>query len=511
MRSGTLVVSETGSVAESSKPDVKTRRTRLSPFKVPDDNSVLLLRSHETEKRKEEMREYLSLPVHEKITYGGRMKAKQRQLRKELVEEEEETLQMTERRVGPLQGRPTLRAAMIKGENIEKESTVDFITKKREMFLLEYSLMVKRSEIKKLEDATAEEERRLRRAQQILEEDSLLFEEFLRENDKNSVEAIKIAEQETKSKLDRMAEIKRLSSDMVTIKSEISKNEEILEEFKMYESFLFKLSPPEWQRARNKAPEAPEAHVLTEREEEREKETGRKKSGEEPELYFSDPQQLMDLLTELEEQNLSLIQNSRDTEEALEELRQATEANRKKMEQDEEELTLQISIMTASVAAEKQKAADLELKSRLFNFGKFRTGEQDVMLDSLGGKVEEVYRSCVEDAVANLSTLQMLASIERHLSTLLENLESIPAETLEKVEKIKDRERRVRQREEKLSQQKLHQEERMKKALERSQADVKKTMVKKPTPRSKPFTRKMKSDNVNNTSDDDEIHNYLFT
>lgn len=52
---------------------------------------------------------------------------------------------------------------------------------------------------------------------------------------------------------------------------------------------------------------------------------------EDPELYFRDPRQLLELLTELEEQNLSLIQNSRETEDAQEEFRQVMDYNRKKM------------------------------------------------------------------------------------------------------------------------------------------------------------------------------------
>ena len=43
---------------------------------------------------------------------------------------------------------------------------------------------------------------------------------------------------------------------------------------------------------------------------------------EDVELYFHDPKQLMEIFTELEEQNLSLIQNSQETEEALEEVKQ---------------------------------------------------------------------------------------------------------------------------------------------------------------------------------------------
>ena len=52
---------------------------------------------------------------------------------------------------------------------------------------------------------------------------------------------------------------------------------------------------------------------------------------QEPELYFSDPHQLLDIFAELEEQNLSLIQNSQETEEALEEMKQTIKNTKNKM------------------------------------------------------------------------------------------------------------------------------------------------------------------------------------
>ena len=48
------------------------------------------------------------------------------------------------------------------------------------------------------------EEKKLETAEQFLEEDAQMFDEFLKENDKNSVEAIKMAEQETKAKLEKV-------------------------------------------------------------------------------------------------------------------------------------------------------------------------------------------------------------------------------------------------------------------------------------------------------------------
>lgn len=45
--------------------------------------------------------------------------------------------------------------------------------------------------MRKLEQIAQEEEKKLEQAEKYLEEDALMFDEFLKENDKNSVEAIK--------------------------------------------------------------------------------------------------------------------------------------------------------------------------------------------------------------------------------------------------------------------------------------------------------------------------------
>ena len=52
---------------------------------------------------------------------------------------------------------------------------------------------------------------------------------------------------------------------------------------------------------------------------------------EEAPLFFNNPQQLLDIFAELEENNLSLIQNCQEMEETLEELKQKTMETEKNM------------------------------------------------------------------------------------------------------------------------------------------------------------------------------------
>lgn len=105
------------------------------------------------------------------------------------------------------------------------------------------------------------------------------------------------------------------------------------------------------------------------------------------ELYFKDPQQLLDIFLELEEQNLSLIQNSQDTEEALEEMKQTINRAKTKMERETETLKRQIDSLNEDIRREEDREAELKIKASYFNYGEFKSEEQDKLLKELNKKV----------------------------------------------------------------------------------------------------------------------------
>jgi hypothetical protein len=198
---------------------------------------------------------------------------------------------------------------------------------------------------------------------------------------------------------------------------------------------------------------------------------------EDLELYFTDPQQLLDLFLELEEQNLSLIQNSQDTEEALEEMKQTINKTKVKMEKETEMLKRQIEFLNAEIRKEIEKEAELKLKASFFNYGEFNTEEQEKILKVLNVKVEGVYTKCIGPNEANITTLQMLTNIENKLEELFQRIEQMPPDRVEEAEKAKDKERRLKQREERLLEQKRSQEDRIRKAMERARAEPKKYVI----------------------------------
>uniref|UniRef100_A0A8C6NIT6 DUF4200 domain-containing protein n=1 Tax=Nothobranchius furzeri TaxID=105023 RepID=A0A8C6NIT6_NOTFU len=304
------------------------------------------------------------------------------------------------------------------------------------------SLMTKRSDIMKMDKALAKEERMLKVLERTIESENQKFEEFLKENERKSVEARTLGfEKHTTNKC----------LLCVCFGSEIANFEEILIDYKRYQEFLFKISPPEWQEEqRAKAwkvkDQIQELHEADTRNSEcflkdmltwshkyttlasvgtRSARGPASADDDEAELYFTDPQQLLDLITELTDQSLFLIQNTARVEDVLKQLQQSIETTRREIE-----------------------------------------------------KVAEVHRSCVDDRVTNLSTLERVVGIENRVLSLLQSLEDVPQDRLDMIKKVKDSEKRSRQREEKLREQKEKQQERMKKYLERSLADSKKIVRK---------------------------------
>ena len=115
---------------------------------------------------------------------------------------------------------------------------MEYINRKREMFLVKYAISVKREEQRKLEKLARDEEQKLVIAEKCLEDDAITFDLFLKENDKSSVEAIRQAEVEMRKKLDKVNEVKRLSNVIRGIQTEISKKEERLIDLKKYRGFI---------------------------------------------------------------------------------------------------------------------------------------------------------------------------------------------------------------------------------------------------------------------------------
>ncbi|XP_054544097.1 cilia- and flagella-associated protein 100 isoform X2 [Talpa occidentalis] len=563
-----------------------------NPFHMSGDLDFFVIREQEWNKTHAEREQKRKLGVHQKMTYSSKVSAKFTGLRRELQLQDE----MEEREPGSLPlptPSPRCLPPLVAEKSIETESMNDYIKEKRQAFLLQYAVDMKQSEIQRLEVLASKEEAQLQRAEKALEKDAALFDEFLRENDRSSVQAMRVAEKETKAKMEKISEIRDLTTQIMNIKSEISKFEDNLQHYKIYKDFLYKLSPKEWLEEHEKkrlalkkaketsgdsqessVPSAPgDKGTNTKSKITREwpnpkkflkyqgvrmgqvvvsissgqqgsqgsqsSQSSRSRQGsrgsmpsrldldrsnsapsvqddqdseeEELALYFTEPQQLLDIFLKLEEQNLSLIQNTQEMEETLEELKFTLRNTQNRMDREVQQLKQWINTLMMSIAKEEETAADLELKSRVFHFGEYKGGQEDKLLESLNQKVLSVYRQCIgAQQDSNLGTVQMLTIIEHQLHELLENLERMPQHKVEEFERAKEKERRKKIREEKMKLQKVLQEERLQRARARVQAEIKKKRGRKLVCRSRPPVMKIKEKAEPATMDKEEEEQLFF-
>ncbi|XP_036924250.1 coiled-coil domain-containing protein 38 [Sturnira hondurensis] len=561
---------------------------KKGPYKIFFKDLFLFKESEMAEKKKEKFLNH-SKKIHQKSTFSSRMKSRSHL---------SQIAFRADTGVGSFEKfmlDPALILRLQDGAGA-KRNIHEFISDQRNRFLLEYTLSTKRSTITKFEKCMETEEQQILKAETKLQDDAVAFEEFLRENDQRSVDALKVAAQETVNKLHMMAELKKASLEVQAVKSEISKAEFLLKEYMKYGLFLLKLSPKQWQIQQalkrvqvSKSKENTDGtlpKILTKLNARMgegsaedikkmsilddyspgtgsqgntrdsglhsqnfiscNKEQGlisnymlflftstiannmdsawtfqtgkpRKESTRavekskmslsnrptsvssedslddesdydlEPELYFKEPEELLQVLTELEEQNLTLVQYSQDVDENLEDVNKREKLIRDKINSNIEFLLEHKEMLKANCLREEEKAAELELRSRLFNFGEFNSEAQEKLIDSLSKKINQVYKVCIGDGeVGGLNTVQKLVKIESRLVELSDLIETIPKENVDAIERIKQKERRQKLREEKMKEKQRHQEERLRAALERAVAQPKKKLGRRLVYRSNP-------------------------
>jgi hypothetical protein len=561
----------------SPKRNASQQLMHENPFLLPNDDQIFQLREEEKLKKQRQREENLKLKVWEKSNPEVLSRA---QRIKDLVGETKVSTLLDAKT-----DQHEIKPSLIRHQ--EKENMTEFIAKKKEMFLVQMSLDTKREEIRKLEEKAQMKEEALQRSEQMLEEDAMRFDAFLKENDKKAHEAIKRAEEETKKKQDKTQEIKRLNQQIQALNSEMSKHKEALEDCIRYKEFLDMLTPPEWFENHRKAEQEKRDKIKYEnytaklkkwerlrrklyegfkRDLEMKKEKNKRSSlilssinsvssnqdenendeenweakvnlppaprleeevvdipDEDVPMYFREPQQLMDIFSALEEQNLFLIQNSQETERSLEELQHLYRETRCTMDSKTSQLASQISDLKNQISQEEKKVTQLLSNRQAGNatpvagsaahanaineaLAQQTQQEKEKLLNSLNDKVRFVYERCGFDASTKPNTLLMLSQLETKLEELLSDIDILPVDYVIRAEKEKEKRRRERKREEQQALQEKKQEERNRNAIERSMKAPKKRVGRQVMYRSAPLRKENRhnGNDVDDNQDDDE-------
>ncbi|XP_037084844.1 cilia- and flagella-associated protein 100-like [Pollicipes pollicipes] len=484
-----------------------------NPFVLPSNSDVFTFRQQDVQNQKEKKNTQLAMPIYKRQYHQPRITARLPPT------PEPEDPQVAQDDTFFRKNLAYTRVAM-QNKGVERQTLAEFVQNKKDMFFLQYTINVKREQMAKLETTVKEEQERLDRDKKKIEKDYQVFDEFLKENDQMAVEAIRLAEDEAKITMDKVSQIRQVNIQIMATKSFIIKLEERYKELRMYRRFLFQLAPQEWRQEREE--QARRQSMCRQLSEQLEVADTASQSGSvvtlggrlaghrvqqassptlvtvastattrraslaassavamqldessvDAELYFTEPQQLFAVFLELEEQNLKLIQNSQETEEALEEMKTSGELTKERISREVALLEQQVGLLQEAVRWEEEKSEQLELFCTIFNQGEFKAEEQESALAELNDQVTAVYTAIIGENQANISTLQMLASLESHIEDMFEYMETVPPERLHAAEKLRDRERRLKLRELKIRQQQAAQADRLRRTRLRAMAEV---------------------------------------
>jgi len=526
----------------------KAENDENNPFSIPKGiNIFTTLREKQRQLAEERKKQMLALPIHLKSTVGhrGNLSAK---TRKEIanigtaddLDLTDEILERENKKMGGVDKKWILRetaGARRGGASAAfRSSRYDYIKTKRQMFFAQYGLSVKKTEMKNLENLAKQELSKIEQQEVALQEDAEAFDRFLKDNDEKAVSAIKEAEKETRLRIEKQQVINNLTMKKQSLKNQIMKCQEDLDEAMTYREFLFMLSPKEWcyeqlnmimpERTESRMSRMPSTRPTTagsivestlsmesldvQKVKDKLKEIDNERN---PDIYFHYPEEIINLLHDLEESNICLIRNSQNTEKEIEDLFLKRKSGTGKIDSEIDILKNHIDKIANVINKYEARVDDFKMKCKLSNMGTVNH-EQETEERQLTDAVTKVYKNTLGDNAAQLETLQMLSSLEAKMENLFDQIEQLPADAVEAAERAQERQRRLRHREEITRQQKLAAEERVKRALARATEVYKKRVGKKLVYRSAPLaSRQAKRDQANRIEreKENEEHAYFFT
>uniref|UniRef100_T1II62 DUF4200 domain-containing protein n=1 Tax=Strigamia maritima TaxID=126957 RepID=T1II62_STRMM len=480
-----------------------------NPFKPPKDSELPVRLAHEKVDKQNKLVEIMRQPLDKKTSRKARADAF------DVLTSIPDFCQAKESPPSPttiVQKDPEVVLKMAKGEKLKNLETVrDFVTTKRDIFLLQYMIGVKKDELVRIQNLQLSAEKKLEKTESYIEEDAVNLDRFLKSIDRETIYAMQQVEIESKMKFDKAAEVRKLNVQIVTLKkslvscstdlvfnSKLRKLEEIVNEYKSYERFLTNVAPPEWKEKKAQIATAKQPrHSLepvtdidlftqstsifslkgnkrTKRrmskrvdlrsfphsshsgsvgigvtqidlqsqlsEEDDEKVPVQFTSGWKNiiDIYFTKPEQLLDVFAEMEEKSLLMIQKSQDNEKVLEELQLAFVRSKRKIGKEISVVRKDTQLLEKLVSRENDRATYLTFLVNLFSFGQYSEKLQDETLKRVNSQVAAVYSNVIGQNDTNMNTLQMTLAIERRLEELLQIVDKLPISVIEAAEKQRD-------------------------------------------------------------------------
>eukprot|EP00924_Labyrinthula_sp_SR-Ha-C_P003217 snap_masked-scaffold_15-processed-gene-2.58-mRNA-1 protein AED:0.98 eAED:1.00 QI:0/0/0/0.33/1/1/3/0/487 len=352
-----------------------------------------------------------------------------------------------------------------KDKPLRKETLKEFIKKKKEMLMVQLSIEAKNAEVQRLNKLSALKEKKLKDSESKIECEVVEFDAYLKQNNREAEEAMKMIEEETKKRRRICDELESALESVEIMKNDLNSLEEVLEESKTYATFLKKFN---LDISLNLFEEAED----------------------------SGKGDLLDIFNETEEDTLFLLQNLLEAQTNHEFTKETAQTIRKKSKDELNDVEEKVRILKLELEKENLKNQNLSQKiftsskkssvasnvdSRSGSTTKFGSSNPyKILLDKLNGKVLKfVDGENVETVGGNL---KLLASLEEKVETALTVLENAKDEDIIPLEKEREKARREFVRKRKADAKQKIQEAKMKKMKERSEKALQQIEMKRTKP-----------------------------
>lgn len=437
-----------------------------NPFRVPQelDTNLLQLRKEEKQRRKTEK-------LEQRRSTMQRRETKKNDASIAKTENEMNVQYESREPRNSLSSTPKKNAAidaMFKDNDIlsrqhpdGRMSIKEFVSKKREMLLLNMKIDTQHENIEKLHRQLKDREDALNVKEANLADSMKRFNTFLKETDEKAQNAQRQVERETARRIQKQQDVTKINDQLKVVQSQISKHNDTLEELSQCKSFMDSLTPPSWfdecaaekrkrqqQRRRHRINARQEAFRIEQQKmlEKNEAENNEKRSSssrrrarkainppadkeplpvpdfeDEPQtssdeefpMYFQRSDQLRNQFNELETEHLDLVK-------IVEECRDTLSNIQAQIKSITDELESKTGISDVSKTKDESNTVDVSLQSQIFNEV---TATKEVEM-----KIKEVYKQCHPESDIDSDLPAMISGIRVTIETLLSKVEDMPSE-----------------------------------------------------------------------------------
>jgi hypothetical protein len=336
----------------------------------------------------------------------------------------------------------------------EKLDIRKYVEEIRETLQTRLKLGYQLDEVMRVEEMFKREETRLRKCEAMHKLHADCFAKFLEQDYESSMKLLNDAQTEAEKSSEMSQQLQQLAEQFDVLKRQVSDLEEIWRNYKMFQKFLYMVSPMEWRKKHDyihrKGPgcvslvsEMPSLfgrYRLSIAESDVSLDSlldlflKDAECGEEPLLYFCEPGQLAQVFQDMESQSLNCFMHSEDLSGPIRAAEQGLKQVQVQLEAHSAVMTGKIKDLEAAIFWEEDRTRALKDQAREVLYGLFKEqmlSESTVRLHVL---LEDLYEACIAPRDSSLGLRDLMRAVERKMESLLLELDRLPFEIVKATE-----------------------------------------------------------------------------